>query len=132
MNILKKFAKRALRSPANMLVSSSSNLLYKVKGAMADLTMEEPSVAAKFLPFKEGQGNYIFDAVNKNGSTRGVDVPAPPEDLWQGYGPTAEMFLESGKTHVQIMRDLVAQSNFPLQAGYRILDLGCRQDDPVL
>jgi hypothetical protein len=99
---------------------------------MADLTMEEPSVAAKFLPFKEGQGNYILDAVNNNGSTRSVDVPAPPEDLWQGYGPTAEMFLESGKTHVQIMRDLVAQSNFPLQAGYRILDLGCRQDDPVL
>ena len=125
MNIMKKFAKRALRSPANMLVSSSSNLLYKVKGAMADLTMEEPSVAAKFLPFKEGQGNYILDAVNKNGGTRSIDVPAPPEDLWQGYGPTAKIFLESGKTHVQIMRDLVAQSNFPLQAGYRILDLGC-------
>ena len=125
MKQLKQFVKAALRLPANALVASSSNMPDKLRDAMGSLTMEEPTAAAKYFPYKGGRSSYVLCAVPESGGSPNMGFPVPPQDLWQGYGPTADKFLEFGKLHVRIMRDLVTQSNFPLQAGYRILDLGC-------
>jgi ubiquinone/menaquinone biosynthesis C-methylase UbiE len=131
---LTNIVKRALRLPANMLVGSSSNLSAKVidsvgpwlRDSLGSLAIEEPVIAAKFFPDPWGPKGYVLDSVTDSPGSHKSGLPVPPQDLIPiYYVGSVQTFLEGGRTHVQIMRDLVAQSNFPIQAGYRLLDLGC-------
>ncbi|HEY0312495.1 MAG TPA: methyltransferase domain-containing protein [Allosphingosinicella sp.] len=49
-----------------------------------------------------------------------ADLPVPPEDLWLGYKYPAH-----GAFHVRTMLEIAEASGFTLQAGDRVLDLGC-------
>lgn len=126
---LRSFVKRTLRRPANLLVSSSSNIPASVrpllKEVLTPLLMEEPAMAAKFLPYHGGEVDYILDRVAEPALTVSEGLPVPPVDLWQGYGRSIENFLATGRDNVGTMRDIVNRSNFSIQAGYRILDFGC-------
>ena len=117
---LKSFVKLALQRPANMLVSSSSIIPAKVKDSIQALIMEEPAIAAKFLPYQGGKVDYILDRIQEHATSGNTGLPVPPVDLWQAYGRSIENFLATGKSNVGTMRDMVAQSDFPIEAGYPI------------
>ena len=129
MSALKEIMKRALRLPANALIGSSSNLANKVderlKDTVGPLTLEQPAFAAKFLPYQGGMRDYILRPLTDPATTANEGLPIPPKDLWQGYAASPELFVQGARTDVKAMRDILDQSDFPIQAGYRILDLGC-------
>jgi ubiquinone/menaquinone biosynthesis C-methylase UbiE len=122
---LKSFVKRVLRRPANMVVASSSNLPYKVKDALRTLVIEEPALAAKFLPYQGGTLGYALEPITEPMTTGHKGLPVPPMNIWQGYGNSIEQFLTGARIHCKTMRDILNQSDFPIEAGYRILDFGC-------
>jgi ubiquinone/menaquinone biosynthesis C-methylase UbiE len=126
MNGLKDIVKRALRLPANMIVGSSSNLQLKIKLLLKDLLIEEPAMAAKFLPYHGDVLSYVLDPIQEPETSGNKGLPLPPIDLRLGYTHQSnEQFQELGRQHVKAMRDVLDQSDFPIQAGYRILDFGC-------
>ena len=129
MNGLKEFVKRAMRLPANLIVGSSTNLQFRVedvlKDAAASVLIEEPAMAAKFLPYLGGKRDYILYPTTEFATTGNKELPIPPKDVWQGYAASPELFLEGARNDTKAMRDILDQSDFPIQAGYRILDLGC-------
>src|SRR5262249_5786559 len=52
-------------------------------------------------------------------------LPVPPEELWAGYGPTLEAYLQSGNEHVRSMREILERSGMPVASAQRVLDFGC-------
>jgi ubiquinone/menaquinone biosynthesis C-methylase UbiE len=121
----KNVVKSVLRIPANLFVSSSTNLEQRMKHSMRWIIMEEPTVTAKFLPYLGGIANYILEPIAEVETSGNKGLPVPPKDLWQGYGRSTEDFLLGAKNHFNAMNETLAQSDFPLRAGYRILDFGC-------
>jgi SAM-dependent methyltransferase len=121
MGKFKQFVRRALRRPANLLVSSSTNLPLTIP----PILMEVPAMAAKFVPYQGSMPDYILDPISESVTSANKGLPVPPQELWQGYGGSTEEYLRWAGIHVKAMKDVLDQSDFPIQAGYRILDLGC-------
>jgi ubiquinone/menaquinone biosynthesis C-methylase UbiE len=87
---------------------------------------ETRSLAGKFYPYNADQECYIL--LKSSDHDRGRDefkFPVPPQELWEGYGMTAEHFLNSGKVDVDKMKKILDSSGFRVQDGNRVLDLGC-------
>jgi ubiquinone/menaquinone biosynthesis C-methylase UbiE len=85
-----------------------------------------PVTAVKYFPYKYGEDSYYIPKLLNLGIDRCVHgLPVPPKELWQGYGKTSEEYLESGREHVQKMLEILEASNFSLDGGKRILELGC-------
>jgi ubiquinone/menaquinone biosynthesis C-methylase UbiE len=78
-----------------------------------------------FFPYKRTSYSYGLkkDPPQPTYVERGL--PAPPENLWLGYGRTIEEWIESGKRHVDTMRRLLTESGFTFAPGARVLELGC-------
>jgi ubiquinone/menaquinone biosynthesis C-methylase UbiE len=71
-----------------------------------------------YIPFEPG-ADYVlppFPAPTGEDSA----LPVPPQSLWLGYEYAAH-----GEAHVRAMLDIVGKSGLTLEAGDRILDLGC-------
>ena len=102
---LKSFVKRTLQRPANLLVSSSSNIPANIyawlKESVTTLLMEEPAMAAKFLPYQGGKVDYILDPITEPETSGIKGLPVPPKDLWQGYAPATESFLRDAGNRVK-------------------------------
>jgi SAM-dependent methyltransferase len=49
----------------------------------------------------------------------------PPPSLRAGYGTSADGYLASGREDIDTMRDLLADSGFPMADATVVLDLGC-------
>jgi SAM-dependent methyltransferase len=52
-------------------------------------------------------------------------LAVPPPERWAGYCSTPRDYLDSGKIHVQAMRQIVEGSGFPLTRAGRVLEFGC-------
>jgi SAM-dependent methyltransferase len=52
-------------------------------------------------------------------------LPVPPPELWEGYGPSLEDYLSSGREHFEKMTSILGESGFAVRAGQRVLDFGC-------
>lgn len=52
-------------------------------------------------------------------------LPAPPEELWLGYGPDIETYLSSGKRHVTEMSRILEKDGFSMGTAKRVLEFGC-------
>jgi hypothetical protein len=108
-----------LQLPADAVIASSKKLFLKV----SESVMRDPHVADKFYPYKPYQSDYIL---LKSGEERsGLGLPTPPQELWMGYGPTTEDFLNSGKVDVDKMKKILGSVGFRMQHGNRVLDFGC-------
>jgi ubiquinone/menaquinone biosynthesis C-methylase UbiE len=93
------------RIPANPLVSSASNV-------------------QKYIPYPARRGYYVLQKADRDDHERNRDgFPIPPEP--RGYGDTEENWLNSGKTDVDSMLRILNYSNFFIEKGNRILELGC-------
>ncbi len=80
--------------------------------------------ARGYLPYE--QDLYIVPKLSGNRREYGDQaLPVPPKHLWLGYGVTADEYLRLGETHVNTMMSIVSSSDFSLQEGNRVLDLGC-------
>jgi SAM-dependent methyltransferase len=127
---LKKTLKRLLRLPANVIIASSTTLHSKVVESltrspfpiMESLTR---SPLPTFYPYNADQESYILLKSGQNGDcTSGGNsgLPIPPKNL---YGKNDELFLNSGKTDVDNMLQILESSGFRIRSGGRILELGC-------
>jgi ubiquinone/menaquinone biosynthesis C-methylase UbiE len=111
--------KRFLQLPADAVIASSKKLFLKV----SESVMRDPHVADKFYPYKPYQSDYIL--LKSGGERSGLGLPTPPQELWMGYGPTTEDFLNSGKVDVDKMKKILGSVGFRIQDGNRVLDFGC-------
>jgi len=79
-----------------------------------------------FLPYKPDETSYLLlKSEDQNRERSGF--PVPPEHLrrYVTFGETTELFLNSGKEHVDIMKHILGKSDFFLAPTNRILDFGC-------
>jgi len=82
--------------------------------------------ATKYFPRRNEADCFVISQTpDMKHETRGSELPIPPEELWSGYGETAEGYLSSSREHVQAMLSILHSSNFTFIEGNRILDFGC-------
>lgn len=96
----------------------------KIKGVLFGGT---PPVLIKYFPYKPWSQSYmITESPEAYGETGDDGLPVPPKAFWCGYGGgDPEKYLRSGKEHVDVLREVLADSAFDLREGYRVLDFGC-------
>jgi SAM-dependent methyltransferase len=66
--------------------------------------------------------------LRRNGTSAPDGLPLPPARLRAQIGPLhadAAFFLESGRSHAQLIRDLLAESGTPVEELDALLDWGC-------
>jgi SAM-dependent methyltransferase len=119
---LKGHLKRVLQRPADALIASSKKLPDRIlQSAHRSVYLSDI-----FYPYKADQESYIL--LKSSGQTRErahFPLPTPPQELWEGYGATIDIFLNSGKIHVAKMNRILESSCFCIKGGNRILDFGC-------
>lgn len=78
-----------------------------------------------FMPYKKNAYAYAIKKTEplKAGSDR--VLPEPPEKLWLAYGLTIDVYLNSGKEHVDNMRSILKDAGFDFEAGSRVMEMGC-------
>ncbi|OIP73042.1 MAG: hypothetical protein AUK43_01495 [Oscillatoriales cyanobacterium CG2_30_40_61] len=88
----------------------------------------EPIDWLKYYP-KSGQApSYCVPKPNilgKNPQTGKWQFPVPPQDLRLVFVENEEYYLNSGKTQVQVMLNVLRECGYFLKTGSRILDFGC-------
>lgn len=145
--------RRALRAPANLLCSSSPWLQQSVRDLQQErdriqreilrldhehrraeeaaalhplppmAVLGSPHVAAKLIPLTGDASPYVVPREARQ--PRPDELPVPPPERWEGYGPSLEAYLSEGRVHVTAMRRIMSASGFPLESCTRILDFGC-------
>lgn len=99
--------KRLCRSPANALIAIAGNI-------------------QRYIPYPAKQGFYALQHFDSdNHQSRRALLPVPPPGVRSGYGETEDDWLKGGKKDIDNMIMLLSSSNFSIQKGSRILDLGC-------
>jgi SAM-dependent methyltransferase len=117
-----RFVKRFLQLPADALIASSKILPSKI----SDAVMGDPRLHDKSFPYEADRPSFILlkpDRDDQRGASLGLALP--PQDLWAGYGTTAEYYLNSGQIDVENMKRILDASGFGIDAGIRLLDFGC-------
>ena len=107
--MLRQTLKTLLRLPANALIASASNV-------------------QRHRPYPAKHGLYVLQTSNSHSQT-GIKscLPVPPPGVRFGYGDTEEHWLNGGKQDIDNIMHLLTSTNFSIQKGSRILDLGCAQ-----
>ena len=88
--------------------------------------MSDPHLPDKCYPYRADQTSYILLKPSTQIQRRD-GIPVPPQELRLGMplAATIELFLSSGKIHVDKMKRILLSSGFRIQDGARILELGC-------
>jgi ubiquinone/menaquinone biosynthesis C-methylase UbiE len=99
-------------------------LQKKLKGIVLDGL---PSAPLKYLPNKPWYYSYMVPKTADPGIEQARDgLSVPPLDLRCGYGRgDTEQYLLSGVEDVEVLMKLLAESDFSLSDGHRVLDFGC-------
>ena len=83
-------------------------------------------VGQLYIPSFSGQEEYSFEVSSASFQTDGkTDLPVPPQELWAGYGPDSQAYLESGRIHVDRMVQVFSGGGFDVTQAKRILEFGC-------
>jgi hypothetical protein len=122
MGMIANLLKKILQIPADALVASSKKLPNIIASVKKDARFY-----GIFYPYKADQESFIL--LKSHDQSLNLDnfigLPIPPQELWEDYGIAAEYFLSSGKTDIDQMKEILCLSDFRIQDGNRILDLGC-------
>ena len=125
----KQILKSVLRFPADLFARLLVTTSKELPTLLSRPLLQNPMISAKFFPHEPKRESYVIQKpeqlTNAENPDRVTGLPMPPRELWTGYGPTAEIWLERGKQHVDRMLDIVQTSGFALKAGHRILEVGC-------
>jgi len=85
--------------------------------------LANPYVAGKLFPLEENRRFYV---VHKGSRARSHDdLPVPPQELWEGYGKTADEYLASGRQDMQSMLSILRRAGAVPEDCARVLELGC-------
>jgi ubiquinone/menaquinone biosynthesis C-methylase UbiE len=83
-------------------------------------------IVQKYASYPAKQGLYVLQNSDDGHQVHIKDcVPVPPLGVRHGYGDTEEYWLNGGKIDVDNMIKLLGSSNFKIEDGNRILELGC-------
>ncbi len=102
-----------------------TSLIWATRG-MALRALDSP-IWQFHLPFYShcsGKNFYTMPLKNRPSDDDGR-LPLPPRELWEGYGKRTEVFLETGRKHVETMRSILSAAGFEWHSGSRVLDYGC-------
>jgi ubiquinone/menaquinone biosynthesis C-methylase UbiE len=122
MGAARRLLKQFLQFPADALIASSK----KLPGKISDTFQRDPRLHDKFYPYEADREFFILLKSSRRDPDRGNrGLPLPAQDLWAGYGTTAEYFLNSGNVDVKTMKKVLASSGFRIQDGNRLLDFVC-------
>jgi hypothetical protein len=80
----------------------------------------------KYVP-GEDNGSYIKIAeAPKRGEPVGErEPPVPPAHLYLCFEGSQDVYLDTGRADVEVMRSLLAECGFEFPRGSRVLDFGC-------
>ena len=110
IRFLKDLILRILQIPANFV---------------AALVMEHPAISAKFFPYYNRSVFYVLPKTEIDPASRDNGLAVPPKELWEGYGPTREEYLQLGREHIQKMKGILKAGGYEFSDGERILEFGC-------
>jgi SAM-dependent methyltransferase len=129
IKLLFRRAFRALLKRSDRLlgqVSQSAGIRPAIVEEAAAQIRSDPSFPARFWPRFPGKPAFV---VPPKATPVGIDpldgLPIPPEELWAGYGSSAEAYVQSGREHFEGVRQVLARAGFILEKGSRVLDFGC-------
>ncbi len=83
-----------------------------------------PYISGKYVPIKENATHFVFERSCWN-NKQSDGLPVPPEGLWEGWGPTTEDYLASGRTDIESMVQILSRAGETAAKFDRVLDLGC-------
>lgn len=87
--------------------------------------MDQPSLSGKFVSYQSSTPYYILEKPHSQSEVDLLNLPVPPQHLWEGYGETSDVFLSSGEEHVGKMRNVLEHDKFRFESGQRVMELGC-------
>ena len=87
----------------------------------AEGVLASPNLSAKLL--SPVHGDVLVTKPSRR--TPGGDLPVPPNTYWEGYGPTAEAYLQSGREHTERMLAILEAAGADPAGLHRVLDFGC-------
>jgi SAM-dependent methyltransferase len=121
-----------LRRPANLLIDSATYLDLRIDQRVraAEPALDNPAIAAKFLPLAAGGDQVAFISPDSDTSPALLfdnGLAVPPIELMEGYyDDTGERYyLQTGRTDVERMRAIISRAGIDLSAAKRILEFGC-------
>jgi len=83
-------------------------------------------IAGKLFPLDPtGPYHLLSKPSSSHDEKAAVDLPVPPEDMWEGYGRTSQEYLASGSRHMAAMVDILAKGGARAGDLERVLDFGC-------
>jgi SAM-dependent methyltransferase len=119
--LLKKTLRQLLRVPKNYSLRVELQQRFRIP---ANALVSSASNVQKYLPYPARRGYYVLQKADRDDYERNRDgFPVPPEP--RGYGDTEENWLNSGKSNISSMLRILHSSNFFIEKGNRILELGC-------
>ncbi len=84
-----------------------------------------PYLSGKFFPLQGNQPYYTRTHPDANPVIAPDGLPLPPDELWEGWGPTANDYLDSGRRNVTAMLNTLKQGGAAEDSLARVLDFGC-------
>ena len=111
---------RAIRSSAREAAPRRGRAARLLARAKRLLPRAGAVSGRNYLPCAGGRDFAITEAEAQPAAAGEDGLPMPPEALWLGYDYPAH-----GRIHVGTMLDMLAASDFALEEGGRVLDLGC-------
>jgi ubiquinone/menaquinone biosynthesis C-methylase UbiE len=87
--------------------------------------LADPHIAAKSYPYQADRLSLVLARSDANDGDPGRSLPVPPMDLWEGYGETADEYLDTGRKDAEMIRRLTEAAGFSLSPAVRLLDFGC-------
>jgi ubiquinone/menaquinone biosynthesis C-methylase UbiE len=87
--------------------------------------LSSPFVSAKLLPLQHRGREPVLTRPVPSPLHDGL--PVPPTELWERWGHSAEQYLESGRSDVNIMLGLLEEAGAATDEFQRVLDFGCAE-----
>jgi hypothetical protein len=87
------------------------------------ILLAEPNNPARYLAFRGDQPDFLIEKSARRDPASATPFPVPPRELLValgagGYGDTREEFLEIGRSHVENMFSILAQTGTSHDIGY--------------
>jgi ubiquinone/menaquinone biosynthesis C-methylase UbiE len=112
----------SIEQKIDKIIEQKTSSLFEQK--FATLAQNDPSLVGKFFSAQKDLNCYVQEKQTRESSSDN-DLPVPPQDLWEGYGDSAAVYLEWGRQHIVIMTRILAKDGFEFAENQRIMELGC-------